>query len=294
MSAGRPATGLLGNADAQILLGTNSQTSTSATIPSNTEAPESSVEQAWQQYIPDAACMAQHGFSLQTFVQQGVPPTDMIASQAIKTCETTPVQNAASPSNESVTSGPPLAAVNNNQDQSPASAQVSSTPENTSGTQSPPTAPTINSGNGQTIESTSGLHIGDSVTEDQIQITVTSVDTYSTVGGQFLSHTASQGGILVAVQFSFKNISKTPVGAFSQPSAHLLDPSGTSYDPDVEATTDFAQQINEDQKVLSDLNPGITTQGESVFEVSSDSYNPATWHLIFGDDTDDVFSLVSR
>jgi peptidoglycan hydrolase-like protein with peptidoglycan-binding domain len=85
----RVPTGLLGDDDAQALLGGSTPspvaTLTPATAPS--ASPSSPpVETAWAPYIQYAACMQLHGFSLQTFVTQGVAPTDAIAAAVINLC----------------------------------------------------------------------------------------------------------------------------------------------------------------------------------------------------------------
>ena len=122
--------------------------------------------------------------------------------------------------------------------------------------------------------------IGETVRSSKFEITITNVEIRHAVGNQFFNSTAADGGIYVAVQWQFKNISDQPIGAFSQPSLNLLDPSGTKYDPDLGASASFATQLELTSKALSDLNPGITVRNGAVFEVSQALFSQGAWHLL--------------
>jgi peptidoglycan hydrolase-like protein with peptidoglycan-binding domain len=80
-------TGLLGNSDAIALLG-NSAPTTAPSATSTAQNASPSIADAWQPYASLSSCLTQNGFSLETFIQQGVPPTDEIAAQAINQCQT--------------------------------------------------------------------------------------------------------------------------------------------------------------------------------------------------------------
>lgn len=108
-STGRQPTGLLGDADAQILLADAPQSTpnSSPNPPVQTQAqspspptptqPNSSVETAWAPYTQYAACMLSKGFQLQTFVQDGVLPTDAIAASVLNSCIQTAQQATSAP-----------------------------------------------------------------------------------------------------------------------------------------------------------------------------------------------------
>lgn len=122
--------------------------------------------------------------------------------------------------------------------------------------------------------------IGETVRSSKFEIAVTNVEIRQTVGSQYFNSTAAEGGIYLAVQWQFKNISNQPIGAFSQPSLHLLDPTGTKYDPDLGASASFATQLELTSKALSDLNPGISVRNAAVFEVSQALFSQGDWHLL--------------
>ena len=46
---------------------------------------------------------------------------------------------------------------------------------------------------------------------------------------------------------------------------------------DLDASSSYASSSNFDEKVVSDLNPGITVDGAEVFEVSKELFDVATW-----------------
>lgn len=57
------------------------------------------------------------------------------------------------------------------------------------------------------------------------------------------------------------------MSAFSKPDLTLLSPDGTEYEEDIGATATHSTEVDLDEKILSNLNPGITLQSASVFEV---------------------------
>src|SRR6478736_2260843 len=99
-------------------------------------------------------------------------------------------------------------------------------------------------------------------------------------GNEYANKKASEGGTLVAIQWTVKNISDKPLGAFSTPTINLIDEKGTKYDADIDATSNYAVETNiDDSKIASDLNPGIKVTDVDVFEVSKDSYAKGKWYI---------------
>jgi peptidoglycan hydrolase-like protein with peptidoglycan-binding domain len=148
-STGRQPTGLLGEADATALLATSGApgqvTTTPPAIPTPAN-PASNVEQAWVPFIPYAACMSKNGFLLQTFVQEGVPPSDPIATAAIGQCKptgskqsegsvpTSPTPSVTTPNSQPQTSPPaPSGALQQTLQSPPATANGPTPPVNSDG-----------------------------------------------------------------------------------------------------------------------------------------------------------------
>lgn len=123
--------------------------------------------------------------------------------------------------------------------------------------------------------------VGDTFTvDDKAEVSVTKVEEREQVGGQYANKKASEGGTLVAIQWTVKNISDKPLGAFSTPTINLVDEKGTKYDADIDASANYAVETNIDNsKIASDLNPGIKVTDVQVFEISKDSYAKGKWYI---------------
>lgn len=127
--------------------------------------------------------------------------------------------------------------------------------------------------------------IGDTVKTEKTEVTVTKVEKRDSVGTQYIEKNASDGGVIVAVQYTVKNISKKPLSSFSIPSAKLADSEGTSYDADIDASSSYATETKVDNsKILSDLNPNIKVTDVKAFEVDKNAYAKGTWKLKFSND----------
>lgn len=101
------------------------------------------------------------------------------------------------------------------------------------------------------------------------------------IGTEYFTERASHGGRLVVVQYTVKNTSREPIPAYEIPQVRLFDRDGVAYAPDVGLTAALATEpgIVADTKLISDLNPGIMTQGADVFEVSSEAWAAGGWQL---------------
>jgi TM2 domain-containing membrane protein YozV len=121
--------------------------------------------------------------------------------------------------------------------------------------------------------------IGDTLTNGRMALLVTAIRERNSVGNEFLNTTPSEGATYVTVQYKYKNISSKAIGMFSKPNVTLLDPNGNDYDSDMAASSYFAAQIGQDEKVFSDLNPGISVKSSAVYEVSKEMYQKHGWKL---------------
>ena len=105
------------------------------------------------------------------------------------------------------------------------------------------------------------------------------MELFQSVGDDIFQTKANQGAIFVAVQYMYKNVSSKPVSSFSLPKIRLVDGNGTEYEADIDASSSYATVLHLDEKILSDLNPGISSRGAEVFEVSKELFNPSTWRI---------------
>ena len=123
------------------------------------------------------------------------------------------------------------------------------------------------------------LNVGESVTKGDLEFEVGEVKLRSELGKDFTSSKAAKGGIYLVVDWSYKNATRKPMSAFSKPDLSLLSPDGTEYDEDVGATSAHASEVDIDEKVISNLNPGISVQSASVFEVSKELLAEPGWRI---------------
>lgn len=83
------------------------------------------------------------------------------------------------------------------------------------------------------VEKKAVFKVGDIVKTDQLEIKVTKFEEKNSVGDQYYGKKASEGGVLVAIQYTMKNVSDEPVGVFDYPTLNLVDEKGTEYDADI-------------------------------------------------------------
>jgi DNA-directed RNA polymerase subunit RPC12/RpoP len=128
--------------------------------------------------------------------------------------------------------------------------------------------------------------VGDVLTTSDYQIVIKSVKTSDKVGNQYFNKKPASGGIFVVLNYTIKNVTDKPIGAFSTPIFQMQDSKGTNYDADIDASAYYATEAELNDKVLSDLNPGITVKGADVFEISKNLYNAGGWKVYINADDD--------
>jgi len=136
-------------------------------------------------------------------------------------------------------------------------------------------------GGGNKASEAKTYKVNEAIGTGKVEATVTNIENKDKVGTEYVNKQASEGGTFVAVQYKLKNTSDKPVGTFSFPTIQLVDEKGTEYDFDVDASANYATEKGEDNtKILSDLNPGITVNGSAVFEISKDAYQKGKWFVL--------------
>lgn len=134
-------------------------------------------------------------------------------------------------------------------------------------------------------ESSRTIAVGESIQSGEYEISVVSADVRNSFRSSLLQSRPAQGASYLAVRARIKNISQEPIGAFSRPSLKLIDANGSEYSPDVSASGSFGEEIRTDTKILSQLNPGVSTDLIGVFEVSNEMISkPGTKLIINADD----------
>lgn len=101
----------------------------------------------------------------------------------------------------------------------------------------------------------------------------------------------SEGGIYVVLQYKYRNISETPLSFTAKPKIQLKSSTGVSYNPDTHASLVYGLEKNLDEKIISDLNPGISVSGAAVFEVSRVSFDRSTWKVYIRTDQETMLDF---
>ena len=122
--------------------------------------------------------------------------------------------------------------------------------------------------------------LNETVTTPTVEFTFTSVEATRTVGGEFLKETAGEGATYIAVTYKYKNIGKKALGMWEKPSLTLHDAEGNEFDSDIGASVAFASRGEDDAKVISDLNPGLTANDSEVWEISEEFFLNGGWYIV--------------
>lgn len=136
----------------------------------------------------------------------------------------------------------------------------------------------------QTEKKETVYKVGDVVSAKQLDLTVSNFEEMDQIGDpSFLGKEASDGAVLVAIQYTMKNVSEEPVGMFSYPTFKLVDEKGTEYSSDLDATVSYSVETGiDDSKTLSDLNPDISVTDVEVYEVSKTKFAEGKWFIQIG------------
>lgn len=133
-------------------------------------------------------------------------------------------------------------------------------------------------------ESAKTITVGESIQSGEYEISVVSADVRNSFRSSLLQSRPAQGASYIAVRARLKNISQEPLGTFSRPSLKFIDANGAEYSPDVSASGSFGEEIRTDTKILSQLNPGVSTDLIGVFEVSNEMLNKSGAKIIINAD----------
>ena len=111
--------------------------------------------------------------------------------------------------------------------------------------------------------------------DGQMEVTIKAAYELKAIGGSEPLNDA----IYVVVEYNVKNVSNEPIE--DKPFIHLISPDGVEYQHDVGATTSALVfgGVETDEKAISNLNPGLSMNGASVFEVSKAELQNPGWKI---------------
>ena len=100
------------------------------------------------------------------------------------------------------------------------------------------------------------FQVGESVSTDLFEFVVTNAYVLDYLDE---NKKVPEGAVYVAVEYEYKNISKQPISSWDLPTVGLADGNDAVYAQDADA--DWYFDGYSDEKLLSDMNPGIKTKG---------------------------------
>jgi hypothetical protein len=114
---------------------------------------------------------------------------------------------------------------------------------------------------------------------DKFEIRVRRIEVRQRVGSEFFGTVAGKGANYLAVIIEVKNVSDRPV-SWLPDVAGVIDGKGIKYNRDHGASGAYATEVNFNTKILSDLNPGVTTEQLSVFELPVSLTQSKNWVVV--------------
>ena len=124
--------------------------------------------------------------------------------------------------------------------------------------------------------------IGQPTNFDKLQVTVDAVELFD-AGSALFANNPTPGCLYIGVTITAKNISTMPVGPFSQASLKLIDCNGVEYSQDISRSGEYSSltgKSNDNTKILSNLNPGVSMVDHGAWEVSKDLFMKSGWKLL--------------
>lgn len=112
-----------------------------------------------------------------------------------------------------------------------------------------------------------------------VEITLTDIETASSVGPMGVVPTAPAGATYVHVSYSLKNASPDALSFDKWPQPRLVNASGHQLQPDVFASTALSAEAN--PAWGENINPNLSTEGQLVWKVDEKAFDRATWKLRF-------------
>lgn len=126
------------------------------------------------------------------------------------------------------------------------------------------------------------LLVGDVFKTGKFEISVSSEAAMESVGSDGMGSHADPGGIYIAVNWWYENVSPSPADG---PLIELMSPDGTMYEPDGGASGIYSNDSSDGNFGTNSgeaVNPGIRYRVSDVFEVSKKMFDQNSWRVAIG------------
>ena len=94
---------------------------------------------------------------------------------------------------------------------------------------------------------------------------------------------ASEGAVMVAVDYTVSNTFSDPIDTDRLPTVRLRDPNGHLYAPDDRKSEELQVEYSSYNQQPSTLNPGVTLRTAVIFEVAKAAFDRGRWLIQVGD-----------
>lgn len=151
-------------------------------------------------------------------------------------------------------------------------------------------APTTQSNGGEASAQAEAkpIAVGEVGKAKGVDITIDSVKVTSEISS---IAKAEAGETFVLVGYTIKNTSAETLGMLERPAFTLIDDKGHSYTADEMMGALAVALTPEGSSVSVDLNPGTSTKAGTVWKISKDGFDKATWRIVVETDPALTFAL---
>jgi len=125
-------------------------------------------------------------------------------------------------------------------------------------------------------------------------VSVENYDRRQQVGLPNSLEAAPDGDMFVVVNFKEKNTSAAPIPSYAIKSLVLVDGAGVEHDEDSEKTNSYMIERLGGPRLWTQLDPGVSVQDVSVFDVPKNAFDPSQWFLALGDKDGPRVKLTSQ
>jgi hypothetical protein len=130
--------------------------------------------------------------------------------------------------------------------------------------------------------------IGEEANSNHFKINVLKIEVLDKVGSFLNRKKASSNAQFVAISYSFENITNQPVKSLLYNITPKISDNSTVYDIDIDASNKYDSKLDENEKVLSSINPGIKITASRVLEIPQKVLSSPMLQVFFVDCYDTI------
>lgn len=133
--------------------------------------------------------------------------------------------------------------------------------------------------------------LGETITTDQFEISINSIEIEPVVGMKYNESIADKGYVYVVVNWQYKSILLEPVMNFPSPSIRLQDGDNNLISSDFSATESYASEYDLNRERFKALVSGRVVEEAEVYLVDRMQYKQGQWRVQIIADTDSYVNI---